>query len=155
VVALLYVALTSPLQVGSNLLLGVGRAGAIVRAAAAAVLVNVAASLVLVHAEGIVGVFLGTLVGTALLVPMLGRAMLAEVGTSAEHFLRVAMAPVVIATLALVVAAGTVVVLPLPDWVTVLGATVAGAGAYAVAASRLAFQPGELGRLKEIILGRH
>ena len=54
-VALLYTALTAPLQVGSNLLLGVGRAKAILRAAAAAVAINLVASVLLVHAVGIVG----------------------------------------------------------------------------------------------------
>jgi O-antigen/teichoic acid export membrane protein len=154
VVALLYVALTSPLQVGSNLLLGVGRAGAILRAVAVAVAINFVASLVLVHAVGIVGVFIGSLVGTAFLVPLLGRSMLAEVRATAGRFLRAAVGPVVLATVALALGAGAVVALALPDLVTVVGGALAGGAAYALAASRFALQPGELRRLKEIVLGR-
>jgi PST family polysaccharide transporter len=154
VVALLYVALTAPLQVGSNLLLGVGRAGTILRAAAAAVAVNFVASLILVHAVGIVGVLIGSLVGTALLVPMLGRSMLAEVGVRAWDFARQAVLPVVAAVLALVVAAGAVVALPLADLPTVVLGALVGGAAYLLAASRVALEPGELGRLKETILGR-
>ena len=122
VVAVLYVALTAPLQVGSNLLLGVGRAGTILRAAALAVAVNFVASLILVHAVGIVGVLIGSLVGTALLVPMLGRSMLAEVGVRAWDFVRQAVLPVVVALLPLVAVAGAVVALPLADLPTVASA---------------------------------
>ena len=153
-VALLYTALTAPLQVGSNLLLGVGRAKAILRAAAAAVAINLVASVLLVHAVGIVGVFQGSLIGTALLVPMLGRSMLAEVGVTAREFLRTTVLPVTIALLPLAVVAGAVVALPLSDWPTVILGALAGGAVYAVTASRVALEPGELQRLKQTVLGR-
>ena len=152
-VALLYVALTAPVQVGSNLLLGVGRAGAILRAAVAAVIVNLAASLVLVHWVGVVGVFEGSLLGTAILVPLLGRSMLAEVGVTARQFLRTAVVPPTIAVIAAAAAAGVVVVLHLPDWPTVILGGFAGGAAYLLVASRVALRPGELRKLKETVLG--
>ena len=65
VVAVLYIAMSAPLQVGSNLLQSVGRAGVVLRVAAVSVAVNFGASLVLVHVNGIVGVFQGTLIGAA------------------------------------------------------------------------------------------
>lgn len=152
-VALLYAALTAPMQVGSNLLLGVGRASAILRAAAAAVAVNFAASLLLVHAVGIVGVFIGSLVGTALLIPMLGRSILAEVGVTAGEFLRTAVAPAAAAVAALAGGAAAVVALPLPDWPTVIVGVLVGGAAYVVTASRVALHPGELQRLRRTVLG--
>ncbi len=153
-VALLYTALTAPLQVGSNLLMGVGRANAILRAAAAAVVVNFVASLLLVHVVGIVGVLLGSLIGAALLIPMLGRSMLAEVGVTARAFLRASVLPVLAAVVPLALATGAVVALPLDDWPTVVLGSVAGGAAYVLTASRVALEPGELRKLKQTMLGR-
>ena len=150
--ALAYVALTAPIQVGANILLGVGRAGAILRAAAVSVVVNLILSLALVHAMGVTGVFVATLVSAALLVPLLGRSALEEVGVGRRQFVRAAFWPVVMAIAPLAVAAGAVVVLPLNDWATVALGTLAGAGAYAVAAPRLALEPGELRKLKQTVL---
>jgi PST family polysaccharide transporter len=154
VVALLFVALTAPVQVGSNLLLGVGRAGAILRAAAAAVVVNLAASLVLVRVVGIVGVFQGSLIGTALLLPLLGRAMLAEVGVGLWEFVRAAILPVAACVLVLAAAAAVVVALPLSDLPTVVLGGLGGGTAYVFAVTRVALQPGELRKLKETVMGR-
>lgn len=152
-VALIYTVLTAPMQVGSNILLGVGRAGAILRAAAAAVAINFVASLVLVHAIGIVGVFVGSLLGTALLIPLLGRSILAEVHLTARHFMRTAIAPVALSVLALVGAASIVVALPLADWPTAVLGALAGGAAYALAASRTALRHGELAMLKKTVFG--
>ena len=151
--ALTYIALTAPLQVGSNLLLGVGRAGRILRAAIAAVVVNLVASIVLVHAVGIVGVFQGTLIGTAVLLPLLGRSILSEVQAGARHFLGAAVAPVAVATAALVLAAAAVVALPLSDWATAIAGVLAGGAAYVLTATRVALHPGELRRLQETVMG--
>ncbi|HET7719989.1 MAG TPA: polysaccharide biosynthesis C-terminal domain-containing protein, partial [Acidimicrobiales bacterium] len=153
VVALLYIAMTAPMQVGSNLLLGAGRAGSILRAAAAAVAVNLVASLILVHAVGIVGAFVGTLLGTLLLVPMLGRSALGEVGVTAREFLTTAVGPPALAVLPLLAATGVIVGLPLPDLATVVLGVLAGGAAYAVAVPALALEKGELGKLKRTILG--
>ena len=74
-VAVLYVAVAAPLQAGSNLLQSTGHAGVVLRATSRAVLVNLAASILLVNVVGLVGVFLGTIVGTLVLTPMLIRAI--------------------------------------------------------------------------------
>jgi O-antigen/teichoic acid export membrane protein len=153
VVALLYIAMTAPMQVGSNLLLGAGRAGPILRAATVAVAVNLVASVFLVHAVGVVGAFQGTLLGTMLLIPMLGRSALREVGVTAREFLVTAVGPPVLAVLPLLAAAGAVVALPLADLPTVVLGVLAGGAAYAVAVPALALEAGELGKLKRTILG--
>lgn len=150
--ALAYVALTAPIQVGSNILLGVGRAGAILRAAAVSVVVNLALSLLLVQRMGVTGVFVATLVSAALLVPLLARSALEEVGSDGQQFARTAVWPVLLAIVPLAAAAGAAVALPLNDWATVALGALAGAGAYAVAAPRLALEPGELLKLKQTVL---
>ena len=53
VVGLVYIAMTAPIQVGSNLLVGTGRA--VLRTVIGAVVVNLVASIVLVHLVGTVG----------------------------------------------------------------------------------------------------
>ena len=150
--ALAYVAVTAPIQVGSSILLGVGRAGAILRVAAVSVVVNLTLSLALVHAMGVTGVFLATLVSAALLVPLLGRAALDEVGSGGRQFVGTSVWPALLAIAPLAMAAGAVIALPLNDWATVALGTFAGAGAYAVAAPRLALEPGELRKLKRTVL---
>ncbi len=153
-VALVYAALTAPLQVGSNLLLGVGRASAILRALAAAVTINFVASVVLVHVVGIVGVFEGSLIGTAILLPLLARPIFAEFGVSAGEFVRAAVWPPLAAVVVLTGAAGVVVALPLADLPTVVLGVLAGGVAYAATASRVALRPGELAALRGTILRR-
>jgi len=98
-------------------------------------------------------VFEGSLLGTAILVPLLGRSMLGEVGVTARQFLLTAVVPPTIAVIAAAAAAGVVVVLHLPDWPTVIVGGFAGGVAYLVVASRVALQPGELRKLKETVLG--
>lgn len=128
VLALAYVALTAPLQVGSNLLIGTGRAADILRAAAVAVLVNLVSSVVLVHLVGIAGVFLGTLVGTAALVPLLGRSCLREVGIGASDFVGGTIVPALPPLAGMILAIAAVRLLGLDPVPTVaLGAVVGGA----------------------------
>jgi O-antigen/teichoic acid export membrane protein len=79
-VAVAYVFVVAPLQAGSNLLQGVGRAGTVLWASSASVLVNLVVSLVLVHTVGLVGVFLGTIAGALVLLPLLVRATGRELG---------------------------------------------------------------------------
>ena len=154
VVALLYIAATAPLQVGSSLLLGVGKARAVLRAAAVAVVVNLVASLVLVHVVGVVGVFQGTLIGTAFLIPPLGRSILREAGTTLRQFVRQALVPAVVPTLVLLVVAGAAVVAPLGNVLTVVLGGGVGVLAYAVAASRLSMRSGELAELRDTVFRR-
>lgn len=119
VVAVLSIALAAPLQVGSNILLGSGRAAMVLRPAAVAVVINLVSSLILVHLMGTVGTFVGTLVGSAVLTPALLRAILAELGVSLRRYVIEAFLP----PLGPVVAAGLVSALvlaaSLDDFVTV------------------------------------
>jgi PST family polysaccharide transporter len=147
-VGLLYVAATAPLSVGSNLLVGVGRASAVLRAVLYAVPVNLVASLVLVHLVGTVGVFLGTLIGTAVLLGPLGRAVVREVDTSAAEFLRTAVAPVVAPGLALAAVAGLALLAPLGDLATLVVGFGAGGLAYAVVALWKSLTTSELQELR-------
>jgi O-antigen/teichoic acid export membrane protein len=120
VVALLYVAVTAPLQVGSNLLLGIGRAGDILKVALTAVIINLAASILLVHAVGIVGCFIGTIIGATFLVPFLGRATLAATGSDASTFVRRAVLPSVWPSAAMAAVGVIVLALPWKDLPTLL-----------------------------------
>ena len=148
VVGLVYVAMTAPVQVGSNLLVGTGRAGAVLRAVVGAVLANLAASVVLVHLVGTVGAFLGTIIGTCFLVLPLRRAALHEVGADRREFFQESVVPSIAPNLALAAVAGAVVLAPLPD----LGTLVLGGGlglvAYAAVAWRWSFRRAELAGLR-------
>jgi O-antigen/teichoic acid export membrane protein len=154
VMALLTVIVVAPLQVGSSLLLGVGRAGEILRAAGAAVAVNLAASLVLVHVTGIVGVFQATLLASAVLVPLLTRPVLRAVDSNVAGFVADAVVPTIAPTVALVAGAGAVVLLPLSDGLTLVAGTVAGLGAYALVALRWAVDRDELAELRAAVRPR-
>lgn len=148
VVGLIYIAMTAPIQVGSNLLVGTGRAGAVLRAVVGAVLVNLVASVVLVHLVGTVGAFLGTLIGTCFLVIPLRRSALEEVGADRREFVRTSVLPSLAPNLALAAVAGAVVLAPLPDLTTlVLGGGV-GALVYAAVAWRWSFERSELAGLR-------
>jgi O-antigen/teichoic acid export membrane protein len=154
VVALLAIAMSAPLQVGSNLLLGVGKAGEILRAAALAVAVNLVASVILVNAIGVVGVFVGTIIGNLFLIPPLGRSALREVEATAGEFIHRSLMPSVLPVIVLLVVAGVVVVAPLGDLLTaVLGAGLGGI-AYVATTYRFSMRPGELAELKDTVFGR-
>lgn len=148
VVGLVYIAMTAPIQVGSNLLVGTGRAGAVLRAVVVAVSVNLAASIVLVHLVGTVGAFLGTLIGTVFLVIPIRRAALADVGASRREFVRSAVRPVLAPGAALAVVAGVVVAAPLPDLTTLVLGGALGALAYGAVAWRWSFSRTELAGLR-------
>jgi O-antigen/teichoic acid export membrane protein len=153
-VALVSVAVAAPLQVGSNALQGVGQAGLILRPAAVAVVVNLVSSLILVHVVGVVGVLQGTLIGAAVLTPALARNMLRETGIPAGEFVRRAVAPVVLPTLALAFAAGGIVALPLDARATLIAGALCGAAAYALVATRWSVHRGELRELRDLAIGR-
>jgi O-antigen/teichoic acid export membrane protein len=149
--ALLSIMVVAPLHVGSNLLLGVGRAIDILRAAGAAIVVNLVVSLVLVRVVGIVGVFQATLLASAVLVPTLARAVLRTTGSNLGSFLRAAVVPVLLPTVALLAGAGAAVLLPLADLPTLIGGTVLGLGAYAAVAFRWAVDRSELAELRAAV----
>ena len=153
-VALVSIAVAAPLQVGSNVLQGLGRAGLILRPAAIAVVANLASSLILVRVVGVVGVLQGTLVGAAILTPALARHVLRETGVPAREFARQALAPVVLPTLALACAAGAIVALPLGSPATLVAGTLCGAAAYAVVSARWSVARGELRELRDLAIGR-
>lgn len=92
-VATIAVVMAAPLQVGSIVLQGVGRAGVVLRAAIAAVVVNLVASLVLVHVTGVVGVFQATLLGSLVLAVPLTRGVLRVGGVTGREFWLRAVAP--------------------------------------------------------------
>ena len=148
-VALLFVAVTAPLQVGSNILLGIGRAGDILKAALAAVVINLVASVVLVHLIGVVGCFIGSLLGTTALIPILGRASLDAADDDTSTFLRHAVLPSLLPTVALLLVGAAVVALPLNDFLTVTLGGVLCMGAYVVVAYKLSVSRQELQSMRE------
>lgn len=148
VVGLAYVALAAPVAVGSNLLVGTGRAGAVLRAVTLAVLVNLVASIVLVHRIGTVGAFLGTLVGTVFLIVPLSRSALAEVHATRRELWHTAIQPSVAPNLALAAVAGLVVVAPLPDPATLVAGAGLGLVAYVLVARRWSFSRAEVAGLR-------
>jgi len=150
-VALLITIITAPTQVASNLLLGVGRATDILRAAGMAIVVNLVLSLVLVHITGIVGVFQATLLASIVLVPALLRSVLRSVGSDLSSFLRDAVAPVLLPTAALVAVTGIAVALPLSDLPTLAVGGVLGLGAYLAFALRWSVDRNELAELRSSI----
>jgi O-antigen/teichoic acid export membrane protein len=150
-VAVLYTILTAPIQVGSNLLLGTGRAMDILRAAGAAVVVNLTASLVLVHVTGIVGAFQATLLSALVIIPVLARSMLRSVDSSTTDFIREAVLPILGPTTALVAIAGPIVLLPLSDVAKLAFGTVAGLTAFFLIAWKWSVQTDELHELRTLI----
>jgi O-antigen/teichoic acid export membrane protein len=150
-VAVASIALAAPLQVGSNLLLGVGRARDILRAAAVAIAVNVAGTIVLVNTVGIVGAFQATLLAAAVLYPLLGRPMLRHVGVAAGDFVRRAILPLAVPLGALAAVLGVVVGLPFGDEVTLAVGAAAGAAVYVATIVRWGFEPGEPARIRSYL----
>jgi O-antigen/teichoic acid export membrane protein len=128
--ALAYTGVTAPMQVSSALLIGVGRASIVLRAAAVAIVINLVGSIVLVHLIGIAGAFLATLAGALVLVPVVIRAGTAEVGARAATFGREALVPLLIPLAALALVVTLVVVSPLGNLVTILVAALLGALVY-------------------------
>jgi O-antigen/teichoic acid export membrane protein len=150
VVALLYVALTSPLQVGSNLLLGTGGARSILKAALIAVVINLVASLVLANTIGLVGVFLGTLVGTSVLVPLLGRSVIGEVRASPLQFVRQSVVPAILPTIAMILTIAAVRAAGLGDWPTIVVGGLLGLIAFAVTAVRFSLHRSERAEITRV-----
>jgi O-antigen/teichoic acid export membrane protein len=150
-VALAYLTIAAPLQVGSNLLVALGRARAMVAPVAVSVIVNLGASLVLVHVVGIVGVFQGTVIGAVVLAYPLARAALATTKTSPHRFVGEAILPVVAPTLVMAAVAGATVALPLGDAPTLAIGAITGIVAYVLVAARWAVRRSEVDELRSLI----
>ena len=151
VLLLTYTCIGSPLQVGSELLVGVGRAGAVLRAAALAIVVNLAASLMLIGPLGLNGVFVATIISATVLFPVLGRAILAEIEVPLRPFMDEVVAPVLRPTLLLTIGVAGVLALGLNDLPTVvLGAAVGGL-AYVIGVWRTALLPEEQDGLRRLL----
>lgn len=137
VLALAYLGLAAPLQVGQNLLQGVGAAGLVLRAAVLSVAVNLAASLLLAQVYGLRGILVGTLLGVMVLIPQLTRATLRTTSTTGRVFLRRAIVPAVLATIPMaIVAQGVRSVMEKGDVVELFVAATCGVAAYVPAALR-------------------
>jgi O-antigen/teichoic acid export membrane protein len=96
VLALIYLAVQAPLAAGSNLLVGIGRAGAVLGPAAIAVVVNLAASVVLVQTNGVAGPSVATIVSALVLTPLLARVLARDTGVHLSTLLRASLLPSVI-----------------------------------------------------------
>jgi O-antigen/teichoic acid export membrane protein len=149
-VALASIVITAPLVVGSNVLVGVGRAVDILLPAGITIVINLALSIVLVHVVGIVGPFQATVVACAVQAPLLLRPLLRVTGSDLSSFVRDALRPVVLPSAALALASGVVVVLPLSDLVTLVAGSAAGVAAYAAVAFRYSVDKVELEELRNL-----
>ena len=150
-VAVLSVALAAPLAVGSQMLLGMGRASTILRAALVAVAINLSLSILLVHVIGIVGVFIATLVGAAVLLPLLGRPFLRATGLGLGTFVRTTLRPVLAPAVLQLIVTLAVVALPLSALATVIAGGGLGVAVFGSAALRWSLAPGELAELRSVL----
>jgi len=148
VLALAYTGITAPVQVSSNVLVGIGRAPAVLLAAAGAIVINLVVSIVLVRQVGICGAFIGTLLGGIFLVPFLLRAILRETEMTLGEFFRESIRPEIVPLALLAFTVGAVVVSPLGNLITIVVAAAAGGLVYLVATLKLAMAPDEVSGLR-------
>ncbi|HEX4493096.1 MAG TPA: oligosaccharide flippase family protein [Acidimicrobiia bacterium] len=141
----------APFAVGSNMLRGTGRISRVLWPAVAATTVNLVASIVLVNRYGIVGVFVGTIIGTAVLVPSLGRAVLDEYGVTVREFLGQAVVPALVPNLILFAVALATTALLRGAVVTIAVTAVVGALVYALATLRIGLRHGEARELVGVV----
>jgi O-antigen/teichoic acid export membrane protein len=138
-------------QVGSNMLRGGGRVSAIFRPALTSTAVNLVASVMLVKAFGVAGTFYGTLVGTTVLMPYLGRAVLREYHVGLSRFLSSTIWPALVPNLLLAIAVGAVVALPLGDAATLVAGVAVGGLVYLTAVVRWGLAAGEAAELRQTL----
>ena len=143
VLASIALAILAPAQVGSNHLLGTGRAGTILRIAAVAIVVNVVGSIVLVNIVGVAGAFQATIVAALITAPLLILAVVDDLQVPVGGFVRTSLLPAAAAPLAAIAGAGAVVLLPLGSWPTLLLGGAIGVLAAAGAALRWGLKPHE------------
>ena len=151
VLALIDVVVSAPVQVGSNVLIGVGRAPDVVKAALGALAINLTASLILVHVVGTAGVFIGTLLAALFLVPVIARAGLRLVGIPFAEFLRSAVVPALVACIPMAAVALLVEALPLRSLTTIVIAGGVGGVVYVLAAALVALSADERRELRSMI----
>ena len=128
--ALLYVATQTPLAAASNLLVGIGNAGRIVRPAWFAVVTNLVASVVLVEQFGVAGAFVATIISSLVLGPLLLRIVDIDLGIRPRELLAAALVPAALPAAAAAAVAGLVLLTP---WSPLAVATVGGVGGVVVA----------------------
>jgi len=128
--AMLYLLMVAPLQVGSLLLTGVGRARDVLGPFALATVVNLGSSVVLVRVMGVPGVFVGTLVGTTCLVVPLMRSVLDEVGVSWREFTASSLVPALVPSLLLVATLVAVLAVRMGSISTLVIGTVVGGAVF-------------------------
>jgi O-antigen/teichoic acid export membrane protein len=143
-VALAGVAVSAPLAAGSEILVGIGQAVDVLRAAVVALTVNLALSIALVPLIGPVGTFLGTLVASLVLVPLLGRPLLRRTAETAREFVVDVVLPSAAPCLPLAAIIGLVVLVGAHDMLTVMLAAALGPAVYIVTAMRISIQRSEL-----------
>ena len=117
-----------PAQVASNLMLGTGRAAAIVRVAGVAVVVNVGLSILLVKVVGVAGAFQATIVAALITLPLLLHPATSELGVDVREFVRRAVVPALPAAVLAVAGAMTALVLPLAPFASLLAGGLLGVG---------------------------
>ena len=150
-IGLVALLLAAPMQVGSNLLQGVGKVRTMLVPVVGGHAVNLVVSIVLVQFVGVAGVFIGTLVGTAIYIVPLSRTALTESGVAVRPFFEAAIRPVVIPALALGLVAAAATLLPVPDIARVAAAIVISGLVYILLAWRLAVRPAELSDLRAMV----
>lgn len=154
VLALADTLVTSPLQVSSNTLIGMGRASVVFRVTVAAVAINLVASLILVRVIGAAGAFAGTLIAFVLVGPLLLRATCGLLDLPVRSFVRTAIAPAALACVPMALAAGAVVLADLAPVVTVALASLVGALTYVAVAGRFSLSSAERGELRALLSRR-
>ncbi|HEX7135295.1 MAG TPA: lipopolysaccharide biosynthesis protein, partial [Iamia sp.] len=152
VLGVIGLAVLATAQVGSNVLLGIGRAGSIARVFVVTLAVNAAVSTALVHVIGIAGAFVGTLAAAVIQAPALLAVVRREVPFPPRDLLTGSLLPGVPVAGATAAAALAVVALPLGDLPTLVGGGLA--GGLAAGATVLAFglRPGEARRLRDSLV---
>lgn len=148
--ALAYLLVAAPLAVGSNLLVGMGRARAVLIPAAIAVVVNLGASIVLVHEIGMPGAFVGSLVGAVVITPLLLRAVLRATTVGLGAFVRGALMPSVVPALGSAAVAATALLLPSAVSQLIVGGAL-GVLTYGLLAVKLSLGRDELAELRALM----
>lgn len=147
-IALVYIGVSAPLQVASNMLLGTGRAMTIIRAALPSLIVNLVASVALARAFGLAGLFWGTVLGSVVLTPLLFRAARAMVPVTPGELLAAAVVPCLRPAAALAVMLTAALLAPLPALATLVAGALLGGAAFVLAALRYSVQSGEVTELR-------
>lgn len=151
VLACTAVAITAPGQVGSQYLLGTGRARTILRIAFLAIVVNVAGSIVLVKLVGVAGAFEATILGALITAPLMIAAVLADLRLGAGPFVRTAVLPAVPAALGAIVGGAAALALPLGSLLTLLVGAVLGVGCAGLAAFAWGLRPHERAKVVSVV----